>query len=199
MLVKDDDIEQTLQTVLASVQNFLQLRDQFRTGPVRLEADRDANDAGVHQVEAALGMLRQRMGEVAHFHFRGRKRGCTRTPFPPAAEPQNGDADQRNECRGPYWQTGQAIFVRGSAHLAVILRKMQTLPSTSYLSLKPIQRNGARVRQIVRNFTEIMQNKLGKIVAAATRDSPGAGSSEPGYSFDETSMPQLRVHDTGHN
>lgn len=125
VLVNDGEPADTFRCRLARNENVLKLRKRRRCGSVRLKAADGAEYAGIHQVETVLRVLDQRTRQVGQIHLRGPQSGCARVPFAQAAHAENGDANQRDKCRHQERQARQADFVRGSIHLAEILRKTE--------------------------------------------------------------------------
>ena len=99
-LVVDKQAADAPQRRFAAIDDILKFRDRGRVGPVRLQSVDEAADQAVGQLESVLGMLRERAGKVGHVHFGIFQGGIPQRPLAPAAEGENGDADQNHErCR----------------------------------------------------------------------------------------------------
>ena len=99
LVVDDGEAVDALHRLLARLQEVAQLVDRGGIGAVHLQPADDADDAGIEQVEAVLGMLRQRAGDVRHLGFGALEHRIARGPFTPAADAEDRHAGEHDERR----------------------------------------------------------------------------------------------------
>jgi hypothetical protein len=116
LVVDDGDAVNALDRLLADFEQLAQLPDCRRAGSVHLQPADDADDAGIEQIEAVLGVLRQRAGEVRHFVLGCPEQHIARAPFAPAADSEDRRARQHDERRSPQRQAAQAGSVGRDVH-----------------------------------------------------------------------------------
>jgi hypothetical protein len=126
MFVDDGETVDAIDRGSARLEKVSKFRNGRRTGAVHLEAGNDANDAGVQEVKAVLGVLGERTRKVRHLGSGIAQPRFPRTPFAPAAHSENGCTYQRDENRSQGWQAAQAGFMTDGIHRTGILRNDET-------------------------------------------------------------------------
>ncbi len=100
LLVDDGEAVDALDRLLAHLEQAAQLRDRDGVGAVHLQPADDADDTGIQEIEAVLGMLRQGAGDVRHLRLGAFEHRVARRPFAPAADAEDRHASEHDErCR----------------------------------------------------------------------------------------------------
>ena len=99
MFVDNGETVDAIDRASPRIEKVSKLRNGRRPSSVHLKAGNDANDAGVQEVKAVLGMLGERTCKVRHLGFCILKPRFPRAPFAPAAHSENGETYQRDENR----------------------------------------------------------------------------------------------------
>ena len=118
VVVDDGEAVDALYRLLARLQQGSELGDRGRLGAVHLQPADDADDAGIQEIEAVLGMLRQRARNVRHLCLGALEHRVARRPFPPAADAEDGHAGQRDERSRPQRQAAPSGSLGYSTHAA---------------------------------------------------------------------------------
>jgi hypothetical protein len=130
VLIIDEQAVDAAETGFTDIQEFLKSRDPVGIRRTGFQLADDANEICFGEFEAVVGVLRQRARELAKIHLCISEFDAARRPLRPAARRDDGDTNQRNECRCQKWQARQTKFVSGCVHPAGVSERRK-IPRTS--------------------------------------------------------------------